>query len=374
MFKKLALTILAIVLLVGGLAFAKLGQFKAMGAAAAQMKPPPSIVTAMAVREDRWERTIPAIGTMSAVQGVTVSTEAPGRIQRITFTSGATVKAGDVLVELDTSTEMAQRRSAEAAAALAAANLKRTEELAKRKLMTPAEVDAASAQARGADAQLQLIRATLALKTIRAPFAGRLGISQVQLGQVLARGDPVVTLQTTDPIHVEFSVPQQALANIAAGQMVRVRSDAAPGEAFDGRINAVSPLVDAISRTVRVQAQVANPAERLRAGMFVQVEVVLPDPRRVLSVPATAVNYAPFGNSVFVIEPPKQGGDGARSLRQQFVQLGERRGDFVEVLGGVKVGEEVVTSGVFKLRSGMPVQIDNTLAPKPELAPKPANT
>lgn len=374
MFKKIALTVVAIVLVVGGLTYAKLGQFQAMGAAAQQMKPPPETVTAMAVREDQWERTIPAIGTMSAVRGVTVSAETGGRVQRIAFESGALVEAGQVLVELDTSSEAARRQSAEAAAALANANLKRTRELAKRNLVTPAEVDTASAQAREAEAQLAIVRAALSLKTIKAPFAGRLGISQVQLGQVLGQGDPVVELQTTDPIHVDFALPQQALSKVAAGQAVRVVTDAAPGENFEGRINAVSPRVDEVSRTARVQARVANPAERLRAGMFVNVEVVLPDPRPVLMVPATAVNYAPFGNSVFVIEPPAEGGEGARALRQQFVQLGERRGDFVEVLGGVKAGEEVVTSGVFKLRSGMPVRIDNALAPKPELSPRPANT
>ncbi|MEZ5652641.1 MAG: efflux RND transporter periplasmic adaptor subunit [Burkholderiaceae bacterium] len=374
MFKKIALTLIGIVLVVGGLAFAKLGQFKAMAAAAEQMRPPPETVTATPVRQDRWERTISAIGTMSAVRGVTVSAETGGRIQRIAFESGAAVEAGQVLVELDTSTEVAQRRSAEAAAALATANLQRTTELAKRKLVSPAEVDTARAQAREAEAQVQIVRAALALKTIRAPFAGKLGISQVQLGQVLRQGDPVVALQTVDPIHVDFALPQQALAQVAAGQVVRVTTDAAPGERFEGRVNAVSPLVDEVSRTARVQARVPNPAGRLRAGMFVNVDVVLPDPRDVLMVPATAVNFAPFGNSVFVIEPAQEGGDKPRTLRQQFVQLGERRGDFVEVLGGVKAGDEVVTSGVFKLRSGMPVQIDNTLAPKPELAPRPANT
>ena len=374
MFKKILLTVIAIVVVVGGLAFAKLGQFQAMGEAAEQMRPPPETVTAMPVQRGRWERTIPSIGTMSAVRGVTVSAEVGGRVERIAFESGAGVEAGAVLVELDTSSELAQRRSAEAAAALAAANLKRTRELAERRIVTQAEVDTASAQARQAEAQVQIVRAALALKSIRAPFDGRLGISQVQLGQVLRQGDPVVTLQTTDPIHVDFAVPQQALADIAPGLTVRVVSDAAPGESFEGRINAVSPVVDEVSRTARVQARVANPAGRLRAGMFVNVAVLLPAPREVLSVPATAVNYAPFGNSVFVVEPPKEGGDAPPTLRQQFVQLGERRGDFVEVLQGLTANEQVVTSGVFKLRSGMAVRIDNTLAPVPELAPRPANT
>nr|HPQ26645.1 efflux RND transporter periplasmic adaptor subunit [Gammaproteobacteria bacterium] len=294
----------------------------------------------------------------------------------IAFESGAVVAAGDVLLQLDTASEDAQLASAEAAAALAQADLARVRKLGKRDLASDDTVDRAEAQVKETVAQVGVIRALIAKKSVRAPFAGRLGLRLVNLGQILSEGDPIVALHTLDPVHVDFSIPQRQLARLRDGMAVRVTTDAAPGETFHGEIVAVSPEVDAATRNVRVRALVANPGERLHTGMFANIEVVLPDMQRVLPVPATAVLYATFGDSVFVVEQQKneKSGEAEQVLRQQFVRLGQARGDFVDVTDGLKDGETVVTSGVFKLRSGIQVVIDNALAPKASLEPRPGDS
>lgn len=375
MWKKILLTLVGVVLVVGAIVYSKLGQFTAMGEAAANMQPPPEVVTAMVVGPDSWEQSIRAVGSLTAVQGVTISAEVPGRVKSITFESGASVKAGDPLVELDTSSETADLRSAEAGAALANANLKRSRELAKRQLVTPAEVDTARAQAREAIAEVQMKRSNLALKTIRAPFDGRLGLRQINIGQVVSSLDPIVSLQTLDPIYVTFAVPQQDLNRISVSMPVRLRTDAVAGEVFEGAITAISPEVDPVTRNATVRALISNPAGRLNAGMFAEVEAILPKSLPVLAIVSSAVQYAPFGNSVFVIEEKAgEGDEKSLTLRQQFVRLGQAKGDFVEVLDGLKEGDQIVTSGAFKLRTGMAVKIDNALAPKPSLNPSPSNS
>ncbi len=373
MLKKLFLAVVALAIVVGGIVFAKLDQFSAMGKASENMVMPPETVTAMPVEVAQWEQWIAATATVSAVQGVTVSAEVSGRVTRIDFESGAAVKAGDVLLQLDTSTENAQLASARAAAALARADLKRMRELSAKKMVSREAVDTADAKLKETAAQVGNMEAVIAKKTVRAPFSGRLGLRLVNLGQILSEGDAIVSLQTLNPIHVDFSVPQQEIRRLKQGMTVRVTADAAPGETFKGEIIAVSPEVDPATRNVRVRALVANPQEMLHAGMFANVEVVLPETKPVLPVVATAVLYAPYGDSVFVVETKKdeQTGDTQQVLRQQFVRLGQARGDFVDIVDGLKPGETVVTSGVFKLRSGVPVVIDNTLAPQPELAPQP---
>jgi membrane fusion protein (multidrug efflux system) len=360
-------------LIVAPLFLIKMSQFKAMGAAGAAMVMPPTTVTAAHPVEQNWENTLNATGTLMAVQGVTVGAEVPGKIVKIAFEPGAAVKKGDLLVQLDTSTEEAQFRAAEANAALAKANLQRARDLRETNTNSPAELDAVDAQAKAALAQSEAIRAVIEKKTIRAPFAGRLGLRLVNLGQILREGDPITTLQTLDPIFVNFSLPQQRLSQLAVDGPVRVLSDAAPGATFDGKITAISPEVDPVTRNVRVQATIANRDEKLRAGMFASVDVILPTRAKVIAIPATAVLYAPYGDSVFVIDEKKNEKSGAveKVLRQQFVRLGETRGDFVSVVEGVKPEENIVTSGVFKVRPGMNVAIDNTLAPDAQLAPKP---
>lgn len=360
-------------LIAGPLLLIKLSQFKAMGAAGAAMVMPDTTVTATPARDENWENSLNATGSVVAVQGVTIGAEVPGKVVKIAFESGAVVKAGDVLVQLDVSTEEAQLRAADASAALAKANLQRARDLRESNTNSAAELDAADAQAKQAAAQADNLRAVIAKKTIRAPFAGRLGLRLVNLGQVLKDGEAVSTLQTLDPIYINFSLPQQRLSQITVGNGVRLKTDAAVGKTIEGRITAISPEVDPMTRNVRVQATVPNGDEALRAGMFVNVDVILPTSTKVLSIPATAVLYAPYGDSVFVVDEKKNDKTGKveKVLRQQFVRLGNTRGDFVAVVDGLKAGETVVTSGVFKLRSGMSVVVDNTLAPNAQLAPKP---
>ncbi len=373
MLHKLIITSIAVAILVGAIVYAKLGQFTAMGKAAENMVQPPETVTAMRVEEAQWEQTIAATGTVSPVQGVTLSAEVGGRVTRIGFQSGAAVKSDDVLLKFDTASEDAQLASAEATAALAKADLARVRELGKRQLASQDAVDSAEAKVKETVAQVGNIGALIAKKTVRAPFSGRLGLRLVNLGQILGEGDPIVSLQTLDPIHVDFSVPQQQILRLRKGMKVRVTVDAAPGETFSGEIIAVNPEVETATRNVRVRAQVDNPDEKLHAGMFVNVEVVLPEKQSVLPIAATAVLYATFGDSVFVIEQRKneQTGETEQVLRQQFVRLGRARGDFVDVVDGLKADETVVTSGVFKLRTGMEVVIDNALAPEAQLEPHP---
>jgi membrane fusion protein (multidrug efflux system) len=380
MLKKIAQFVIGFVVfavaIAGPLYLVKKSQFAVMGAAMAGMVMPPTTVTATEATESQWENVIVGTGTLVAVQGVTVGAEAPGKVTKITFEAGATVQAGDLLVQLDTTTEQAQLRAAEANAAFAQANLVRARGLRENNTNAPAELDAADAQAKQAEAQADNIRAIIAKKTIRAPFAGRLGLRLVNLGQVLKDNDPIATLQTLDPIYVNFSLPQQRLPQLATGNQVRITGDAAPGKLFDGKITAISPEIDPATRNVRIQATISNSGETLRPGMFVKVDVVLPAENKVLAIPATAIAYAPYGDSVFVIDEKKDESSGKvqKVLRQQFVRLGETRGDFVSVVDGLKPGESVVTSGIFKLRAGTPVVIDNTLAPHAELNPKPKNS
>lgn len=376
MFKKMLFAAVGIAIVVGGLVFAKLGQFAAMGDAAANTVMPPETVTAMTLTEAQWEQVLSPTATVSAVQGVSVSAEVGGRVTQIGFESGAVVEVGEVLLQLDTASEDAQLASAEAAAALARADLVRVRKLGKRDLASEDAVDRAEAQVKVTVAQVGNMRALIAKKTVRAPFAGRLGLRLVNLGQILREGDAIVSLQTLHPIHVDFSVPQQQIGRLSDGMETRVRVDSAPDETFVGRIIAVNPEVNPVTRNVRVRALVANPEDKLRAGMFANVEVVLPEKQKVLPVAATAVLYATYGDSVFVIEQRdnEKTGEVEQVLRQQFVRLGRARGDFVDVTDGLEAGEIVVTSGVFKLRADLRVVIDNTLAPEPKLDPRPSQS
>ena len=373
MLKKLALALLLVLVIAGALVGTKVLQFRAMSEAGASMVPPPETVTATAAEPARWERRVSSTGSLSSVNGVTLRSESPGRITGITFASGTAVETGDVLVQLDTATEVAELRAAEATVALARTSLERTRELRANRSSSAAELDAADAAYEEASARAESIRTAIAKKTVRAPFSGRLGMRMVDLGAVLKEGDPITTLQTLDPIYVDFSLPQQRLSVLATGLSVRVTTDAAPGETFAGHISAISPEVDPATRSVQVQATIANQGEKLRGGMFANVEVVLPTHDTVLAIPLTAVLYAPFGNSVFVVEDAGEERPGGKVLRQRFVRLGAERGDFVDVSDGLEAGEQIVTSGVFKLRSGMPVVVDNTLAPAASLTPDPQN-
>ena len=372
--KRILLAVLAVAALIGLLGGIKGLQIDRMIAHGKQAVPPPEAVTTAVASLQSWESLLPAVGSLAAVQGVTVTAELTGKVVQIAFTPGSLVKAGDLLVKQDTSSEEAQLRSAEAAAALAKLNVERLGKLLAERTIAQSQFDTAEAGYKQAVAQADNIRASIAKKTIRAPFAGRLGIRLVNLGQVINEGEAIVSLQSLDPIYVNFSLPQQQLPSIKPGLAVRVTTDALPGEVVQGRITAINPQVDAATRNIRVQATVANAEERLRPGMYVSVAVVLPGREQVLAIPATAVLYAPYSDSVFIVEdPPDPDPDRpVKVVRQQLAQLGEKHGDFVAVRSGLKEGDSVVSTGVFKLRNGQTVTVDNTLSPEFQLKPTPA--
>ncbi len=379
MFTKLRWAVFGLLIVlpvVGGIVGIKALQFRAMGAASAHMVIPAEKVNVAEVREEEWHPRVSSVGTVTAVQGTIVRTEAEGVVREIKFEAGSTVNAGDQLAQLDIEIEQAQLRSAEAAAELARLSFARAKELLATHSISQAELDSAEANRKQTAAQVDNIRAVIAKKTVRAPFSGKLGIQNISLGQYLERGSAVVSLQALDPVHVDFSVPQQRLGELSEGLKVVVSTDSYPGEQFEGAITAVNPEVDAATRNVRVQATLANGDGRLRPGVFVSVDVILAASRKTLFIPSTAVNHAPFGDSVFVVGEGQAGPDGKKPLvaEQRIVRLAEREGDYVVVLEGVKRGEKIVSTGVFKLRPGVPVVVDNTLAPEFSFTPKPSNT
>jgi membrane fusion protein, multidrug efflux system len=368
MAKRMVLMLGITVALIATLGFVKFKQIQVAVAQGAAMQPPPDAVTTIVAQHETWPATLNAIGTTAAVQGVTVSADLPGTVERIAFNSGAAVRRGDVLAALDTRQERAQLAAVEAQRELARLNFDRMQGLLKERVISHAEFDRATAEQRETEARVGEIRAAIDRKTIRAPFSGILGIRQVNLGQYLAGGDPLVNLQSLDPIYVNFGVPQQEVGAIRTGGTVRVSS----GAEFTGRVTAIDSTVDEKTRNIQVQATLANPGGRLRPGMFVQTELVLGASRTVVSLPASAISYAPFGDSVFVVSEMKDpSGKPYRGVRQQFVKLGGSRGDQIAITSGVKPGDEVVTSGVFKLRNGAPVQINNKVQPANNPAPKP---
>jgi membrane fusion protein (multidrug efflux system) len=369
--KRFIFTIIGLVVLIAALGAVKALQIGAMIDQGKKFIPPPETVTSAVARTDSWETTLNSVGTLNAVQGVTVAAELAGKVVEISFEAGAPVKRGEVLVRQDTSSEQAQLPGALAQVDLTSTNLERMSELYAKNLISQVERDSAVANAEQAQAQADNIRATIAKKTIRAPFSGHLGIRLVNLGQMLREGDPIVTLQSLDPIYVDFTLPQQHLSLLRTGLMVRVTTNALPDRPLRGRITAINPLVNVETRQIRVQATADNKDNRLRPGMFANVEVVLPSRKSVLTIPATAVLFAPFGDSVFVVEDADDGK--GKVIRQQFVRLGLERGDFVAVTEGLKEGETVVSTGVFKLRNGQSVVIDNTLTPDFQKTPAPEN-
>lgn len=373
--KRILFSVLGVLLIIAVLAGIKTLQIRSMIDSGKKFVPPAETVTTANVTSEAWENSLGSVGSLTAVQGVVVSAELAGKVVKISFEAGTPVKKGDLLLRMDTSSEEAQLPGAVSQANLARANQKRADQLLKDGIISQADHDAAVSNASTAQAQVDNIQATVAKKTVRAPFSGRLGIRQVNLGQILREGDPIVTLQSLDPIYVDFTLPQQQLARVSIGQTVKVTGDALPGETIQGKITAISPQVDAETRNIKLQATLSNRAEKLRPGMFVNTAVGLPVRQKVMAIPATAVLYAPYRDSVFVVEPGKGGttGSAALTLRQQFVRLGEKRGDFVAVTEGLKEGETVVSTGVFKLRNGQTVVIDNKLAPAFQLAPQPEN-
>jgi len=373
--KRMIQTVALLLLVVLGLGGAKFMQIRAAMAQGAAWQPPPEAVSTTVAHVEEWPSSLGAIGSVAAVQGVTVSADLPGIVERIEFESGRRVQAGDVLVRLDISQEREQLASAEAHRDLAHLDLDRSHQLLAKQVISQAEFDRAEAESKQADAAVREIQARIERKTIRAPFSGLLGLRQVDLGQYLNGGDAVVPLQSMDPVYINFALPQQDMAALRIGAAVRVSAENIDVGRAEGVITAMNSIVDEATRNVQVQATFRNPTGRLRPGMFVRVEASLGRGATVIGLPASAVNYAPYGNSVFVVTDMKgANGKPYRGVEQRFVQLGPRRGDQVSVVSGLKPGEEVVTSGGFKLRSGAAVLIDNKLAPSNNPSPKPEDS
>ena len=375
MAKRMILMLTVMAVFVTVLGFVKFKQFQAMAQQFAAMQPPPDAVTTTVAGRETWPVTTAAIGTVAAVQGVTVSSDLPGIVARIAFESGRTVQQGDILVQLDTRQEQAQLAAAEAQLELARLNFERMQGLVQQDAVSRAEYDAAAAGHKQAEARVREIRATIERKTIRAPFGGVLGIRQVNLGQYLNAGDAVVPLQSLNPIYVNFGIPQQQAGSVRRGSLVHVSAGDGAGRELAGRVSAVNSIVDEATRNVQVQATFDNPGAVLRPGMFVQAHLTQGASETVIALPASAINYAPYGDSVFVVTELKDAnGQAYRGVRQQVVKLGAARGDLIAVLSGVKPGDEIVTSGVFKLRNGAPVTVNNKVQPGNSLTPKPEDS
>ena len=365
--------VVAIFLVIAGI---KVLQIFSMIQAGKAMSPPPTTVTSALVKQANWQPTLSAVGSISPVQGAMISAEIPGTVAVIGFKSGQPVKKGDLLLKLDASSEIAQLRSAQAEAELAKADLERAQDLVQRKVISKAELDSAQSKYAQKKAMVDNMQAVIDKKEIHAPFSGVAGIRTVNPGQMVAAGDPLVSLQTLSQVFVDFSLPQQDLSKLTLGLPVKVTTDAIPGREFEGKLTAINSSIDAATRSISLQATLDNSDRALRSGMFARVNVILPEKNVTLYIPTTAVAYAPYGNSVFLIE--KKHDDKTKKdelvLRQQFIRTGETRGDFVAVQEGLKEGQEVVSTGVFKMRNGSKVVVDNKLAPDAQLSPNPPNT
>lgn len=371
---KLLIGLLIVLVLGGGLAAVKTMQIKKMIAAGATFAPPPETIASAVVAEDSWPDVLPTVGTVNAENGVNLMAEIPGPVRERLFESGAEVAAGDLIVKLDTSSEEAQLRSAEAQSALAKITVERLRQLRADKAVAQSELDQAEATLKQNEASTDNLRAIIAKKNIRAPFTGRLGIWQVNLGQLMEAGKPIISLTALSPLFVDFSLPQQQLSRLANGQAVRVTTDAYPAKFFEGEIQAINPDLNATTRSVGIRAKFANAEKLLRPGMFVRAEVMMPQAKKVLAIPATAILSAPSGDSVFVITQPPENGGTNLVVQQKFIRTGGTHGDFIAVETGLKAGDRVVTAGIFKLRNGMTVVENNELAPKPSLTPTPPNS
>ena len=376
---RFLLMLLLVGLLIAALGFYQVRKIKGLQALAASgaFEPPPAAVTTVVLRQESWPQTLRAVGTMEAVNGVMVAADLPGVVEKIEFKSGAPVKAGQILVRLVTGQEQAQVAAAEARRDLDVLSLKRQRDLIKSRTSSQSEFDTAEATARQSEATVQEMREAVARKTIRAPFDGTLGIRKVNLGQYLKSGDEIVTLQSLDPIQVNFSLPQQELTKFQVGSEVRLRSDATGETELPGQITALNSQIDPSTRNVLVQATLANPEGKLRPGMFANVTILREASDAVLPVPASAILYAPYGDSVFVVAEapdPRNPGKTRKVVEQHFVKLGATRGSLVAILSGVEPGATVVSSGVFKLQNKAPVQINNSVKPGDDPAPKPENS
>jgi membrane fusion protein (multidrug efflux system) len=371
--RKIFIAIFIVVAIFVGLATIKALQIHKMIAFGKTFAPPPETISSAIAHEEKWQDTLSAVGSIDPQHGLTLASEVAGTVAEITIADGTVVAKGDLLLRLDTSSEEAQLRAAEAQTELLRLNAERTRQLRTDNTVSQSELDQAEATLKQDEANADVIRAAIEKKTIRAPFAGRLGIWLVTVGQSLEARQSIISLQSLTPVYADFSLPQQNLAQLKTGLAVQATSDAYAGQKFDGVLTAINPDLDAATRSVTLRATFENTNQLLRPGMFVRVAVVLPQAQPVLAVPATAILSAPFGDSVYVIEQSTNSAGGL-VVRQQFVRTGQSHGDFVSVLSGLKPGDRIVSAGLFKLRPGAPVTINNEITPKPSRTPNPSDS
>jgi membrane fusion protein (multidrug efflux system) len=373
MAKRMIVVLLLMAALIGGLGFVKYRQVESAIAAGASFQMPPTSVTTVVAKKETWPSTLSVIGTGAAVQGVTVSADLPGTVDKIHFESGQAVHEGDILVELDIRQEKAQLANIEAQRDLAHVQYGRSEELSKAGVISKSEYDNAAAQQKATEAQVNEVKASIARKTIRAPFTGVLGIRQISLGQYLAAGQSIVSLQSINPIYVNFGVPQQDTPKMKIGRSVRVTTADLPGVKFNGRITALDSVINEQTRNIQIQGTLENPGGKLRPGMFLEVELPLGESRDVIPLPASAINYAPSGDSVFVVSDLKDEKTGKpyKGVRQQIVKIEGSKGDQVAIISGLNPGDEVVSAGAFRLRNAAPVQVNNSVQPSNNPKPNP---
>lgn len=367
---KIALAITTSIVVVLALGGIKVMQFKTM--AATPWSQPPETVASAEAHTEKWQDTFAAVGSITAVQGVIITPELAGTISQITFESGATVNKGDLLARFDTSTEEAQLKALNAQLEWTKLSVERSRKLRTDSTVSQSELDQAEAAWQQAKANADAVQAVIDKKTIRAPFSGKLGIRQINLGEYVDAGKPIVSLQSLTPVYADFSLPQQSLSQIKTGMPVRVTIDTYTNKPFEGTLTAINPDLDTSTRNVRLQATLDNPEQLLRPGMFARIEVVLPSEENVLVIPATAILSAPYGDSVYVIEKGTNGP--GQVVRQQFVRTGRTRGDFITVESGLKTGERVASAGLFKLRNGAAVTENNDMSPKAQEKPKPGDS
>ncbi|WP_208004802.1 efflux RND transporter periplasmic adaptor subunit [Luteimonas terrae] len=382
---RMILMLIAVAVVFGGVFLAKALMGKGMNDFFDNMPQPPVAITTFDAVQQSWSTPLEAVGTLVAVNGTDVTTEAGGVVRRLSFEPGQPVKAGTVLVELNTDNELAVLRASEAAAKLAVVQRDRWRELGETQLVSKAEVEERATQAATSLAEVEAQRALIAQKTIRAPFDGVLGIRKVNLGQYVSPGTAIVGLQQLDPIFVDFALPEQQLPLVREGATLQAVVDALPGERFEGTITAIEPSVDAGTRNFMVQATLSNPDGKLRPGAFARVGLAVGGEQNVVVIPQTAVTFNPYGNAVYVVsekpadpDAPKAEGDAAQQgptliVRQRFVTTGATRGDLIAVTDGLKPGERVATSGLLKLRNDAVVTINNRVQPSADAAPTPEN-
>lgn len=363
--KRMAIAVIALVVVFGGIFGFVAFRNHMMGQYFANFSQPPATVSATEARNIRWQPRLTAVGSLSAVQGVDVSNEVAGVVERINFQSGQSVEEGDILIQLDDDREQAELPGVQARANLRRSSLERTRSLIERKLTSEENLETALSEVQEAEAAVGSLKATIAKKAVRAPFDGILGIRQVDKGEFLPAGTPIVTLQHLDEIYADFTLPEIYLDRVSAGQPVEVRVATWPERSFSGEINAVSVKVDVSSHNFAVQATIPNRQHLLKPGMFADVAVLAGDRRDAVAVPDTAISYSLYGDSIYVVKDTDEQDDQGNpvlKVEERFVNIGETHGGWTEVLKGVEAGERVVTAGQLKLRDGARVNINNEVA------------